>query len=102
MLTHKLSIGGMTCINCQNKIEQALKRVDGVEEVFVSYKDGTARFVYDPDIVSLEKIVGVIEELDYKVLPENQDERPDLIRVISFLVIIIALFVILQQFGFLV
>lgn len=99
MLTHKLSIGGMTCINCQNKIEQALKRVDGVEEVSVSYKDGIARFAYDSDIVSLEKIVSIIEELDYKVLPEQQ--RPDIIRVISFLAIIIALFVILQQFGLL-
>lgn len=37
-----LNIGGMTCINCQNKIENGLKYTEGVTEAAVSFSKGTA------------------------------------------------------------
>lgn len=99
-LIHKtIHIGKMTCINCQNKIEQALSDLPGVRDVSVSYKNGTACFTYDSDRISLRKIEQEIEKLNYEVLPDA--ERPDLCKAICLLAIIIALYVLLQQLGFL-
>lgn len=95
----RLRIGGMTCINCQNKIEKKLCNTAGVVEASVSYDAGTASVSYDTDVLSLKDIVGVIEGLDYEVLPE--DAGQDLSRIVSILVIIVSLYVLLQQFGIL-
>ena len=99
LISIEIHIGGMTCINCQNKIEKALSDLPGVQDVSVSYKKGRAVLSYDSEQISLQAIKQEIENLDYEVLP-NQD-HPDLSKVISLLAIIIALYVILQQFGLL-
>ncbi|MDR1046817.1 MAG: heavy-metal-associated domain-containing protein, partial [Treponema sp.] len=38
-----IRIGGMSCVNCQNRIEKQLKSTEGIEEASVSYNTGTAR-----------------------------------------------------------
>lgn len=38
----RIFIGGMTCVNCQNKIETALLHMAGIEIARVSYQNGTA------------------------------------------------------------
>lgn len=99
-ILHKtLRIGGMTCVNCQHKIEQTLRGIDGVVKVSVSYNKGTAHITYDTDRVSLRDITKVMQRLGYQVLPEQHSESPDLCRMISFLVIILCLFFLLQRFG---
>lgn len=46
-------IGGMTCVNCQNKIEKELNHSRGIIKVNVSYTNGTAEIVYDESKISL-------------------------------------------------
>lgn len=93
----QLHIGGMTCINCQNKIEAGLGSLPGVEDVSVSYQSGTARLSYDAGRVSYAQIEQTIRSLGYEVL--SREERPDIVRSASILAIIIALYVLLQRFG---
>ena len=95
----KISIEGMTCINCQNKIEQAVATLSGVQEISVDYQKGTAHVIYDSARISLPQIKEKIEELDYRVLSENQAADTDISRTISFLAIIVALYILLEQFG---
>ena len=97
----RLHIGGMTCINCQNKIEIKLRNTAGVKSAKVSYNDGTAEITYDTDIISLRDICAVIEKLDYQVLTERKSSTPGVSRIIGMLVIIVSLYVLLQQFGIL-
>ena len=66
--TRVLHIGGMTCVSCQNKIEKKLQNTAGILNAEVSYNAGTANVTYDTDIISYKSIVGIIENLDYKVL----------------------------------
>lgn len=66
-----LNIGGMTCINCQNRIEKGLTSTDGVIRASVSYTKGTADIEYDEIRVSRDDIVKKIEALDYEVLSGN-------------------------------
>lgn len=97
----KLSIGGMTCINCQNKIEKELKYTEGIVDTSVSYTNDTADIVYDPAKISPEEITAVIEKLGYAVLPEQGQQKPDIMRIICMLVIIVSLYIMLQSMGIL-
>lgn len=97
----RLSIGGMTCVSCQNKIERELKRTKGIVSANVSYHSGTADIVYDQGKISLKEIVAVIEKLDYKVLLKKEQQRPDVIKTVCMLAVIIFLYVLLQSTGIL-
>lgn len=97
--TQKLRIGGMTCVSCQNKIERKLRNTFGVENAQVSYSAGTALVTYDADVISIKEIAAAIEKLDYQVLTGEQRE-PSKTRLLGILIIAVALYVLLQQFGF--
>lgn len=95
----KLQIGGMTCIHCQSRIEQRLRATGGVVSAAVSYQTGDARISYDADRISYQDIIAVIEQLDYQVLPEKGGVKPDFVRMVGTLIIIVCLYVLLEQFG---
>lgn len=95
----RFRIGGMTCVNCENRIERKLRRTAGVKEVQADYNTGTVRIAFDPDLISFRDITSVIEKLGYEVLTEEQAEQTKISRTVSLLVIIIALYMILQRSG---
>lgn len=101
IISKQLRIGGMSCVNCQNKIERKLKNTAGVRKVTVSYNTCLADISYDSDIITIKDIQTIIEKMDYKVLPETEKGSPDIGRIVSLLVIIVLLYVLLQQFGIL-
>lgn len=96
-----LRIGGMTCVNCQNKIETALNRTYGVVKARVSYSKGTAEIIYDKNKISPKSIISAIERLEYKVLPGDRHSGPGLRKLICMLTIIVALYAMLQSMGIL-
>lgn len=96
-----LHIKGMTCINCQNKIEKELYRTEGVIRARVSFNHGTADIVYNERKVSPEEIISVIESLDYEVLREKEEQKSDILRAVCMLVIIVAVYVMLQSMDLL-
>ncbi|MDR2156908.1 MAG: sulfite exporter TauE/SafE family protein [Clostridiales Family XIII bacterium] len=99
----ELRIGGMTCVNCQNRIERKLRNTRGVSAVRVSYTDGTARITHNADTVSPAEIAGVIEALGYKVIRGKRADRnagaPERNKAIGVLIIVVALFGILKSVG---
>ncbi len=97
--TKKLHVDGMTCISCQNKIEKKLRNTIGIQSADVSYGNGTATVAYNPDAISLKNIVMIIQKLGYQV--NNSRQTPKVGRAVGFLIIIAALYVILEQFGIL-
>lgn len=97
----RLFIGGMTCVNCQNKIESALNNTAGIEVAKVSYQKGVADLVYDPDWITLEEIQRVIQDAGYEVLEEKTGEKGNVGRTISFLAVIFILYLLLQHSGIL-
>lgn len=66
-----LNIDGMTCINCEMRIENGLKKMAGIKDVKVSYSNSTAKVTYDSQITSIKNIIETIEKLDYKVKSEQ-------------------------------
>lgn len=96
-----LNIGGMTCINCQHKIEKSLNKKDGVIHASVSFSKGTADIEYDENMVSVKSIIKTIEDLDYEVFASDRKSAFDVADAVSISVLIVALYVILQSLGIL-
>lgn len=99
--TIRLNIGGMTCVNCQNKIEKTLNHTEGIISASVSYNNATADIVYDEERISLKKIITAIEGLDYEVILRKKTAGPNITNIVCMLVIIVSLYVMLQSMGIL-
>lgn len=64
MSTIELSIDGMTCASCANRIERKLNKIDGVTAT-VNFATEKARVTYG-DGVTPEELVGTIEKAGYQ------------------------------------
>ena len=107
-----IRIDGMTCVNCENKIERELSATEGIISAKVSYSTGKADVTFNPDIISLEKIEGIIERLDYHVFKENEiavkskeikkkgNSRNNTSNLIGIVIIIFAAYLLISRLGF--
>lgn len=97
----KFRIVGMTCINCQEKIERHLSATKGIISFSTSFSTGKAEVIYDSDKITFNDIERIIYELDYKVIRNIDGNKFDWVRVTGLLVIIISLYYILEHLGLL-
>ncbi|MBQ3670109.1 MAG: sulfite exporter TauE/SafE family protein [Treponema sp.] len=91
-----LSIGGMSCIACQAKIQSTLGKLPGVTSAEVSWKNGTARIEGEGEKISTGKITKEIESLGYTVRHEDS-AHSGYLRSALCLALIALLFFILQK-----
>jgi copper chaperone CopZ len=77
MKTLLISIDGMTCMSCVNKIETTLKNESGVYQVSVNFSNRIASVIYDPDQLNPEDLSKAIEATGHSVVEINED--PELI-----------------------
>ena len=64
-------IRGMHCASCSLTIERALKKIDGVESVDVSYGTEKAKVKFDESRTNISKMTAAIEPLGYTLLEEQ-------------------------------
>jgi sulfite exporter TauE/SafE/copper chaperone CopZ len=95
--TRTIRISGMTCINCQRTIGKKLRATIGVQEAYVSYEAGTAVVTYDANLLSPQDLFSIIESLGYT----NKAPINGIKRLAGFLIVILALYFILEYFGLL-
>ncbi|MBB5135022.1 cation transport ATPase, partial [Thermocatellispora tengchongensis] len=75
MTTTELSIGGMTCASCANRIERKLNKLDGVTAT-VNYATEKATVTY-PDGLDPHALVAEVEKAGYTAeLPKPSREEP--------------------------
>jgi len=94
---HSFRIGGMTCVNCQNRIEKKLKKMAGLHDATVNYSTGAAAVTYDASEISFDEISAAIEKLGYQVLEGNSKNTAT--QIIGTLAIILVLFMLMRTFG---
>ena len=63
-----LKIEGMTCDHCKAAVNNALKELEGVAEVDVNVKEGTAKVSYESSRVSVSEMNEVVEEQGYDIV----------------------------------
>lgn len=91
----------MHCIACQNRIEKALRSVNGVKAAKVSYSKGTADVEYDETKTDVKKLIRAVEKEDYKVLSSGEKSDQKVLNTLGILAIIAALYYVIQSFGLL-
>jgi Cu+-exporting ATPase len=76
--TIDLPITGMTCANCVQNVERALRKVDGVLRADVNLASEKASVEYVPSVVGLETLKRAIEDAGYGViLVEDEMQAED-------------------------
>ncbi len=70
MKSATLQLETLTCPSCMQKIEGALKKIDGVDHgsINVSFNTSRAKFDFDEDKASIEKIEEAIDRVGFEVL----------------------------------
>lgn len=71
MMTAEIPIEGLTCQNCVDKVNAALVKLDGVEEVEVSLSANKAMVKYDAAAVTVPNLEASITNLGYKIGAAN-------------------------------
>ncbi len=66
-----IPVRGMTCASCVAHVEQALRGVDGVEEVAVNLATERATLRFDPQAVRMADLVRAVQETGYEVPTET-------------------------------
>lgn len=70
MKSATIQLETLTCPSCMQKIEGALKSVDGVDKdsAKISFNSSKVKLNFDADKVSIEEIEGAIQKVGYDVL----------------------------------
>lgn len=63
----KLKLEGMHCDGCAATIQALIERIGGVRKVAVSFGDGEARVLYDPQSIVEDQLTAAIEKAGFRV-----------------------------------
>jgi copper chaperone CopZ len=84
-----IKLGGLTCTACEYKIEKALKKLDGVDSVKVSFASSMAEIIYNSDKTDLNTIYDTIEKTGYEVVYDYDEIEEDSPNTSTFLILLI-------------
>lgn len=68
MKTAIFKIEGMNCSGCANTIKTLVEGEHGVQLATVSFDDGQARILYDPNIVTEDRLVSAVQKPGFRVV----------------------------------
>jgi len=75
--TVTLAIEGMTCTGCENTIQEAVTKIDGVNSIKASHLDSTAVVSFDESKTSIAAIGDAINEAGYVYKGEKTTATPE-------------------------
>jgi copper ion binding protein len=74
--TVTLAIEGMTCTGCENTVQEAVTKIDGVKSIKASHLDSTAVVSFDASKTSVEAIGAAVTEAGYEFKGEKAPAAP--------------------------
>ena len=69
--TEKIKVYDMTCNSCENRVEKALKKLNGVVIAKATYNKEQVIVEYDIELCDISKIKGSIKSAGYSVESSN-------------------------------
>ncbi|MCX7709129.1 MAG: sulfite exporter TauE/SafE family protein [Clostridia bacterium] len=111
LIRRVLLIEGMTCTSCEMRIENSLKKLDGVMDAKAIFSSSNVYVTFDGNLIGLDKIIETIEKLDYTVknkpsetentvsgaIENGQEEKLKINQVLGIGIILFALYVIIKN-----
>ncbi len=74
--TLTLPVEGMTCASCVARVEKAMKKVDGVENVNVNFATEKVTFSYNDGATNISALSSIVEDAGYKLVLPAKEESP--------------------------
>lgn len=68
MKTATFKIEGMRCDGCAFTVRTLVEKEPGVKGVSVSFKDGEARILYDPQATDEDRLAATIQKPGYQIV----------------------------------
>lgn len=65
-----LKVDGMVCNGCENRVKNALKNIDGVENIIADHESGIVTVTLKEKI-DVSIIIKKIEDLGYEIIKED-------------------------------
>jgi len=62
-----IKVKGMSCSGCENRIQNTLKTIEGVDNVIANYIDGTVKVTLNMEVAE-ENIKEKIEDIGFEVI----------------------------------
>lgn len=75
VVTTTVKIPQALCIQCKNRLEYQVKRLDGVVEFLVNYRKGDARLKFLTDRTDIEQVKTMISNTGYDA--DDIEANPD-------------------------
>ena len=99
LVEKKIILEGMSCIGCEQNIEKALGKLDGISKINVSYASNSALISYSPEKIDLEKIYRTIKKSGYSVVLSDEDRKEENSTTTTILIglILVGLYVIVKN-----
>lgn len=103
----KIKIDGLHCQSCKTLIETKVGALPGVKRIDVDYQAGRGDVEFEEDVISPKIIFETIEQLNYKVKEDKEEESPgnkeSLFRRFVFALFLLILFLLgyflIRKFG---
>lgn len=96
-VTKTVFVKGMFCTNCEKRIRERVMELPGVDAVDIKYTKENAVITFDNSKISIENIIEEIDKLGYKASITNNSY----VQIASFLIILIAVYIIAKHLGWL-
>ena len=64
-----IKVTGMMCAGCENRVQNAVKLLAGVEEVIANHENGIVKVV-STENVTIESVKEAIEDLGFDIVEE--------------------------------
>lgn len=94
-------VKGMSCPSCEIKIENALRKIEGVKEVKASMSKSQVKVKCDSSLVTTETLIAVMQKLGYQVDNSGQTgdtkKKGSINQLIGIGIIIFALYLIIKS-----
>jgi len=92
LIKKTLKVSGMTCVSCERKIQESLKKINGITEVNANFSNSKVDIVYDSSTVEMDVVEKVLFDIGYEVKGKITEEKSDKLTINQLLGIGIVLF----------
>ncbi|HIT91033.1 MAG TPA: sulfite exporter TauE/SafE family protein [Candidatus Merdenecus merdavium] len=92
----------MSCVSCEARVQKVLSGTAGIHKAKISYSKGTGFITYDKEMISMNEIIHVIENLDYHVHRDGEQEKGgsnQIVKISGVILIMIALYFVMNRSG---
>jgi copper chaperone CopZ len=76
-ITASFSLGGMSCVSCAQRIEEALRRQPGVMKAQVDFAGREAQIRFNPDALTIDHVRKIVQTLGYRIIVKQADGQKE-------------------------